>query len=57
MRFFAGMVVGVLIGRPVLNVIHEHLTPPVRRKIVKTVTGLADRINEWVETQEPEAER
>lgn len=57
MRFFAGMVVGVLIGRPVLNVVNEHLTPPVRRKIVKTVTGLADRINEWVETQEPEAER
>lgn len=57
MRFLAGVVVGIVIGRPVLNVVNEHLTPPVRRRIIKSVTGLADRVNNWVDTQEPEGDR
>jgi hypothetical protein len=56
MRFLAGVVVGIVIGRPVLNVANEHLTPPVRRRIIKSVTGLADRVNTWVDNQEPESE-
>jgi hypothetical protein len=56
MRFLAGLVVGIVIGRPILNVANEHLTPPVRRRIIKSVTGLADRVNAWVDRQEPEAE-
>jgi hypothetical protein len=52
MRFLLGVVVGVVIGRPVLNVVNEHLTPPVRRKIIQGITSLSDRLNSYIENQE-----
>jgi hypothetical protein len=54
MRFIAGVCVGIVIGKPVLDVVNKHLTPPVRKKIIQTVTTLADRINAWVLSQEQE---
>lgn len=45
MRFLAGLVVGVVIGRPVLNVVNDHLTPPVRRRIAKGVHRVANRLH------------
>jgi hypothetical protein len=57
MRFFAGIVVGIVIGRPVLSVVNEHLTPPVRRKIVDSVNSLAQCLNERIENPEQEDQR
>jgi hypothetical protein len=57
MRFFAGMIVGIVIGRPILSVVNEHLTPPVRRKIVDSVNSLAQYLNEHIENPEQEEER
>ena len=37
MRFTAGLIVGILIGRPVLSLVNDHLTPPIRRKITNGV--------------------
>lgn len=47
MRFLLGVVVGVVIGRPVLNVVNEHLTPPVRRKIAYGVHRVANRLHNY----------
>lgn len=52
MRFLAGVAVGIVIGRPILSVVNEHLTPPVRRKIVDGVNRLAERLNEHIDTPE-----
>lgn len=49
MRFLAGVVVGIAIGRPVLSVVNEHLTPPVRRRITEVVNSLARNLNERIE--------
>jgi hypothetical protein len=54
MRFIAGVVVGIVIGRPVLTIVNERLTPPVRRKITETVNSLAQHLNDRIE---PEATR
>lgn len=54
MRFLAGVVVGIVIGRPVLTIVNEHLTPPVRRKITETVNSLAQFLNDRIE---PDGER
>lgn len=51
MRFFAGVIVGVVIGRPMLSVVNEHLTPPVRRKITETVNSLAKYLNDRIEQE------
>lgn len=45
MRFLAGVVVGIVIGRPVLNVVNEHLTPPVRRRIATGIHRVANRLH------------
>lgn len=47
MRFLAGIVVGIVIGRPVLNVVNENLTPPVRRKIAEGVHRVANRLHTY----------
>lgn len=51
MRFTAGVIVGVLIGRPVLAMINEHLSPPVKKKIAKTINNLANRLNATLEQE------
>lgn len=45
MRFALGFVAGVILGRPILNVVNEYLTPPVRQKLTDGVNGLADYLN------------
>jgi hypothetical protein len=52
MRFLAGVVVGIVIGRPILNVVNDHLTPPVRRKITEVVNNLAASLNARIEPEE-----
>lgn len=52
MRFLAGVVVGIVIGRPVLNVVNEHLTPPVRRKIVNTLNRVTKNLTEKIEQED-----
>lgn len=52
MRFLAGVVVGIVVGRPVLNVVNEHLTPPVRRKIAEGIYRLTDKLNNYVANSE-----
>jgi hypothetical protein len=47
MRFLAGVVVGIVIGRPVLSVVNEHLTPPVRRRIVTSIHRAANRLHTY----------
>lgn len=53
MRFIAGMVFGIVVGRPVLSVVNGYLTPPVRRKITEVVNDLADRLNSKIEAEAP----
>lgn len=45
MRFLAGVVVGIVIGRPVLDVVNERLTPPVRRRIATGLHEAASRLH------------
>lgn len=52
MRFLAGVVVGIVIGRPVLNVVNEYLTPPVRRRIVDTLNRVTQNLNERIQQEE-----
>lgn len=52
MRFLAGVVVGIVIGRPVLNAVNDHLTPPVRRKITEAVNRLAQSLNARIEPEQ-----
>lgn len=52
MRFFAGVIVGIVIGRPVANLVNEHLTPSVRRKITEGVNKVADYLNSQIEREE-----
>lgn len=47
MRFLAGVVIGIVIGRPVLNVANDYLTPPVRRRIARQVHSLANRLHTY----------
>ena len=54
MRFLAGVVVGIVIGRPVLTIVNRHLTPPVRRKIVDTLNATTQWANEHIENAEQE---
>jgi hypothetical protein len=51
-RFALGVVVGVFIAKPAKKLIDEHLTPPVRNKITTTITNLANRLNESIDTTE-----
>lgn len=48
MRFLLGMVVGIVIARPILNVVNEHLTPPVREKIHDTTLRVYTRIGDYL---------
>lgn len=48
MRFFAGVVVGIVVGRPVLEAVNQHLTPPVRRKITEKTSDILVRLNERI---------
>lgn len=47
LRFLAGVVVGIAVGRPVLNAVNEHLTPPVRRKIATGIHSAASRLHTY----------
>lgn len=51
-RFAAGFVVGVIAGRPLLNLVNDYLTPPMRRKITNGVNNLADYLNQRIENPE-----
>jgi hypothetical protein len=51
MRFLAGVVVGIVIGRPVLTLVNEHLTPPVRRKIVKSLNDVTQWASARIEQE------
>lgn len=60
MRFLAGVVVGIVIGRPVLNVVNEHLTPPVRRRMAEGLHRVASRLHVYASNSpylHPEDER
>jgi large-conductance mechanosensitive channel len=46
-----GFVIGVAVGRPVLEMVNDHLTPPVRRRIAKTLNNITQRINENLEKE------
>ena len=52
MRFTAGLIVGILIGRPVLSLVNDHLTPPIRRKITNGVNSLAEYLNNQIQGEE-----
>lgn len=54
MRFIAGVIVGIVIGRPAIEMVNDHLTPPVRRKITKAINGLAERLNARIEQEDEE---
>lgn len=51
MRFFVGVVVGIVIGRPVMDLANDHLTPPVKRKIASSMVRVTDRINNYFNNQ------
>lgn len=55
MRFTLGLVVGVVIGRPIANAVNEYLTPTIRRRIVDTLITITDRLNEKIERPEKES--
>lgn len=57
MRFVAGLVVGIVIGRPVLKAVDEYLTPPVRRKIANGMIRMYNKIGERLDQFEREAQR
>ena len=48
MRLFAGVVIGIVIGRPVLDVVNEKITPPVRRAIADGALALYTRVGDWL---------
>lgn len=52
MRFFAGVVVGVVIGRPVMDKVNKHLTPPVRRSIRNNVIRLYNHLGAKLDMME-----
>jgi hypothetical protein len=54
MKFLAGVVVGMVIGRPVLAAVNDHLTPPVRRRIKNGVIKVYNRIGESLDKMEEE---
>lgn len=54
MKFLAGVIVGVVFGRPVLAAVNEHLTPPVRRKIKNGVIRVYNRIGDSLDMIEEE---
>lgn len=51
LRFALGVAVGIIISDPLLKLVNERLTPPVRRKITKNVTDLANRLNKKIEQE------
>lgn len=51
MRFAVGVIVGIVIGRPVLSMVNEHLTPPVRRKITEVINSLAQNLNDRIDQE------
>lgn len=57
MRFFAGVVVGIVIGRPVLTAVNKHLTPPVRRQIRDGAIRVYNKLGEKLDMFEQEEER
>lgn len=57
MRFFAGVVVGIVIGRPVLTAVNKHLTPPVRRQIRDGAVRVYNKLGEKLDMFEQEEER
>lgn len=52
MRFTLGLIVGIVIGRPVANAVNEHLTPPVRRKIRAAFVGAYEKIGNYLYEEE-----
>jgi len=57
MRFTLGFVAGVILGRPILNVVNEYLTPPVRQKLTDGVNTLADYLNSRIADYNQENEQ
>jgi hypothetical protein len=57
MRFTAGLIVGIVIGKPVAKAFNEHLTPPVRRKIANGIIRIYNRIGESLDRLNEEAAR
>jgi hypothetical protein len=57
MRFIAGLIVGIVIARPVTKAVNEYLTPPVRRKIANGAIRVYNRIGERLDQFEQEAAR
>lgn len=56
MRFFAGVIVGVAVGRPVLTAVNKHLTPPVRRQIRDVAVRVYNKLGERLDMFEQEGE-
>lgn len=52
LKFTLGLVTGVFVAKPIQNLINEHLTPSVRKRITKAVTNLADRLNNTIEPED-----
>lgn len=52
MRFFAGFIVGVIVGKPIVEMVNDHLTPPVRRQITNAINNLAERLNARIEQED-----
>jgi hypothetical protein len=48
-KFALGVFVGIIVSDPLMKLVNEHLTPPVRRKITENVTNLANRLNKKIE--------
>jgi hypothetical protein len=57
MRFTLGFVAGVILGRPILSVVNEYLTPPVRNKLADGVNALADYLNSRIADNNQENEQ
>jgi uncharacterized membrane-anchored protein YhcB (DUF1043 family) len=51
MKFLAGVIVGIVIGRPVVSLANERLTPPARRKITETLHNITQRLNDRIEQE------
>ena len=52
MRFALGLVVGIVIGRPVAKAIDEYLTPPVRRKMRTVLVNVYEKIGDLLYEEE-----
>lgn len=57
MRFFAGVIVGIVVGRPVVSVARKRLGPPAYNKFIMTLEGVSLRLQSYINSQDLENNR